>query len=403
MVNDKGNFTVRSCETEEDVRNVADFLQGIFGHGRDYILTHPDVKRPQSMRYVEHQGAIVSAHVLEHMELSVGENWVRAARVELVGTAPSFRMNGLCRLLMDDSMALLKTGGTQLVIIFGEPLFGQLGFEYCVPTYMQTMPNYSPPGSAIIPTPALAELKSSQWLRPMSPNDLLRIAEIHGGDNPSGNFSRRRPQYYWRHLVKKLGIDTYHVVGHGSKITGYVRIDSGRGFVQAKEVVTLDEGACDSILCHLYQLAIANGAEAVVFHCPHSGTFGIHIRRRGAAHYAPYAERETNLQMRLLDLRACLRMMCPTLSHRVQQSEFHNLNRRYNLLTESASAGLHIQSGKVSLVETTDDAQDIWISEKRMAQLLTGFRFDEAFHDRLVDVLFPTGEPYWYVDDIPGE
>ena len=69
-------------------------------------------------------------------------------------------------------------------------------------------------------------------------------------------------------------------------------------------------------------------------------------------------------------------------------------------MTESASAGLHIQNGKVSLVETTDDAQDIWIPEKRMAQLLTGFRFDEAFHWRFVDVMFPTGEPYWYVDDI---
>jgi len=161
------------------------------------------VKRPQSVRYVEHQGTIVSAHVLERMELSLGENWVRAARVEHVGTAPSFRMKGLCRLLMDDSMVLLKTGGTQLAVIFGEPLFRRLGFEYCIPTYMQTMPNYSPPGSAIIPTRALAEFTSSQWLRPMSPEDLPRVAEIHSRGNPSGNFSRRRPQYYWGHLVRR--------------------------------------------------------------------------------------------------------------------------------------------------------------------------------------------------------
>ena len=199
----------------------------------------PNVKRPQSIRYVEHEGAIVSAHVLEHMELSVGENWVRAVRVEYVGTAPSFRMNGLCRLLMDDSMALLKTGGTQLAVVFGEPLFRRLGFEYCIPTYMQTMPNYSPPGSAIIPTRALAELKSSQWFRPMSPEDLPRIAGVHSRDNPAGNFSRRRAQYYWRHLVKTHGIDTYHVVGHRSEVTGYVRIESGRGSVQAKEVVAV--------------------------------------------------------------------------------------------------------------------------------------------------------------------
>ena len=92
--------------------------------------------------------------------------------------------------------------------------------------------------------------------------------------------------------------------------------------------------------------------------------------------------------------------MCSTLSHRVQQSEFHNLNGRYNFLSETASAGLHIQNGKVSLVEMTGDAQDICIPEKKMAQLLTGFQLDEPFHDRSIDVLFPTGEPYRYADDI---
>jgi len=246
MVNSGEGFTIRSCETEEDTSRAAEFLQGIFGHGRDYILTHPDVKRPQSVRYVEHQGEIVSAHVLEHMELSLGEQWVRAARVEIVGTAPSFRMRDLCRHLMADSMELLKSEDTQLAVIFGEPLFQRLGFEYCIPTYIQTMPDYSPPGSAIIPTAALAKFRASQRLRRMKPEDLPRIAEVHSGDNPAGNLSRRRPQYYWSYLVNKLGIDTYQIVGHGSKITGYVRIESGRGSVQAREVVALDESACDS-------------------------------------------------------------------------------------------------------------------------------------------------------------
>lgn len=403
MVNGREGFTVRSCETEEDTRRVAEFLQGIFGHGRDYILAHPDVKRPQSVRYIEHEGVIASAHVLEHMELSLGEEWVRAARVEIVGTAPSFRMRGLCRHLMADSMELLKAEGTALAVIFGEPLFQRLGFEYCIPTYIQTMPDYSPPGSAVIPTRALAKFRASQLLRPMRPEDVPKIAEVHSGDNPAGNFSRHRPQYYWRHLVNKLGIDTYQIVGHGSKITGYVRIDSGRGSVEAREVVALDEEACAAILHHLYQSATANGAEAVVFHCPHPGTFGAHIRRHGAAQYAPYAERDTNLQMRLLDLRQCLQVICPALSQRVQQSEFHNLNGRYNLLTENASAGLHIQNGRVSLVDAAGDAQDVWIPEKRMCQLLTGFRPDEPSDDRLVDVMFPAGEPYWYADDISGE
>ena len=80
------DFVVRAAENDDAVVRVADFLHGIFGHGRDYILTHPDIRRPRAIRYVEHQGAVVAAHVLESMTLSLGETWVRAGRVEIVGT-----------------------------------------------------------------------------------------------------------------------------------------------------------------------------------------------------------------------------------------------------------------------------------------------------------------------------
>ena len=40
------DFVIRSAENDGSVARVADFLHGIFGHGRDYVLTHPDVRRP---------------------------------------------------------------------------------------------------------------------------------------------------------------------------------------------------------------------------------------------------------------------------------------------------------------------------------------------------------------------
>ena len=129
------DFVIKHAENEDAVARVAEFLHDIFGHGRDYILNHPDIRRPSAIRYIEHQDVIVAAHVLESMTLSLGGTWVHAVRVAYVGTDPGFRKQGLCRRLMNDSLTFLRSEGNQLALIFGYPLFRKLGFEYCVPTY----------------------------------------------------------------------------------------------------------------------------------------------------------------------------------------------------------------------------------------------------------------------------
>jgi ribosomal protein S18 acetylase RimI-like enzyme len=396
----KSDLIVKHAENEDAVARAAGFLHGIFGHGRDYILNHPDIRRPRAIRYVEHQDVIVAAHVLESMTLSLGETWVHAARIEHVATAPGFRKRGLCRGLMNDSLTFLKTEGYQLALVFGYPLFRKFGFEYCIPTYEQTMPNYSPPGSAIIPTRGLSGLKASGSVRPMRTDEIASIAEVHRRDNPHGNLSRRRSRDYWRHLVQQRGLDTYLVSENGGEVTGYVRIESEGGSVQAREAVALDDASCEAILCHLYELATSEGAEVVVLFCPHSGTLGQYLRGHGAAQYAPDAQRETNLQMIVLDLPACLRALQPELSCRAHGSEFWSTCGRYNILTESAGVAIDLRRGDVTIVETTEDGENMRVSDRRMAQLLAGFRSHEASGHRLLDVLFPPGEPYWYVDDI---
>jgi predicted acetyltransferase len=394
------DFVIKAADNDEAVVRVADFLHKIFGHGRDYILTHPDVERPGAIRYVEHRGAVVAAHVLESMTLSLGKTFVRAGRIELVATEPTFRKQGLCRRLINDSLAYLKSEGAQLALIFGYPLFRKLGFEYCIPTYEQTMPNYSPPGSAIIPTRALVGLTESHPLRPMRPDDVPQIAKVHSRDNPPGNLSRCRSRDYWAHLVQQRGPGTYLICENEGAITGYVRVESDRGAVEAREAVAIDDPSCKAILGHLYEAAKANAAEVVVFHCPHCGTLGQCLRRRGAAQYAPDARRETNLQMIVLDLLSYLRALQPELSHRVQESEFYNTSGRYRIITENAGIAIDLQRGEVTIAKATGDGEEIRVPAKQMAQLLAGFRSHQTTGHRLLDTLFPPGEPYWYVDDI---
>ena len=61
--------------TPDDVAHVGEFLEPIFGHWRDYLGNHPDVQAPECVRYIELDAEIVSAHVIERMELSFGDGW----------------------------------------------------------------------------------------------------------------------------------------------------------------------------------------------------------------------------------------------------------------------------------------------------------------------------------------
>ncbi len=91
------DFMIRSAMTDDDVVRVADFLYGIFGHGRNYILTHPGIQRPRAVRYVERNGAVVAGLVIESMTLTLGGTSVPAGRIENVGTQyskPRFRNKG---------------------------------------------------------------------------------------------------------------------------------------------------------------------------------------------------------------------------------------------------------------------------------------------------------------------
>jgi len=402
------NLVIKHGRTPDDVARVGEFLEPIFGHWRDYLGSHPDVRAPECVRYIESDGEIVSAHVIERMELSFADGWIPAARVEWVATRESFRRQGLCRRLMEDSITWLKSEGTHVVVIFGEPLFRRLGFEYCIPSYEQTMPDYTPPGSHIIPTRALERFHERQAISPASETDLPDMARLHEADNPQGNLSRRRPAYYWQYLVHSKGIGTYSAVRTGGALSGYFRVQAGERAVHVREVVARDEEACSTIVAAVHQLAQAHAAETVVFHCPHSGTFGAYVRIHGAAAHWPHAQRETNLQMRVLDLAGCLKGLQSHLSRRLRRSDLCSLEGRYNIVTENSSVGLCLRDGEVTVIDEAEGGEDIALPDKIMAQLLSGFHVERpnhlsdsnAVHNRLIETMFPPGEPYWYVDDL---
>lgn len=242
----------------------------------------------------------------------------------------------------------------------------------------------------------------------MRPDDLPAIAALHEGGNPKGNLSRRRPMEYWEYLVREKGLDNYRVIQSERDLTGYFRIEASTGDVRLHEVAAVTEDACQGILRSACEAARDHGAGLLIVHCPHQSTFGSHLRQRGAAEYSPFADRLTSLQLKILDLPGCLRLLTADLSRRVERSELAGCQAKYQFATEDDRVVVRTGKGKVAVTEDAAQARRISIPSRTMAQLVCGFgtfRHEAEWHPpaeeaRLLEVLFPPGEPYWHVDDL---
>ena len=95
-------------------------------------------------------------------------------------------------------------------------------------------------------------------------------------------------------------------------------------------------------------------------------------------------------------------------SARILRSEFARSAGRYRILTEDGSVVLDVCDGRVDVLEEAPDAKDVPVAAGTMAQLLSGFRMPDhpgegkeiPGEQRLMEVLFPPTEPFWYVDDV---
>jgi len=77
-----------------------------------------------------------------------------------------------------------------------------------------------------------------------------------------------------------------------------------------------------------------------------------------------------------------------------------NTDGCYNIITESAAVAVGLHRGRVTVREAKDDGENIRVPERRIAQLLTGFQSSRIKEHRILEVLFPPGDPYWHVDDL---
>jgi GNAT superfamily N-acetyltransferase len=214
----------------------------------DTLTTRDSEHLPEYVRIIDLAGQPIAMAVVVPRRVLIADTPVESAIITLVGTDPDHRGRGLTRLLLEDTIAFIRSRGFRLSMLYGAPEFyGPLGF---VPSLGNYATDFAPPVSAREPArepfaglpgdgnepaaPGAVRL----W-RPLAEADLPFVTRLYAAATAHTPCTVIRPAESWVWLPRNRG-SSLHVCQEGSEVKGYVRLlDRTEG--QQEDVLAVHE------------------------------------------------------------------------------------------------------------------------------------------------------------------
>ncbi|MGQ9681765.1 MAG: GNAT family N-acetyltransferase [Anaerolineae bacterium] len=366
-------WTVRTAESFADYARVAEFFghfEGPQAHAycqRRLTFTR---HRPEFTRYIEADGQVVSALLLRHERWLLDGATLDAGLVENVLTHPDYRRRGLFTALLNDSLALLRAEGYPLAAIHGDAaLHARFGFS---PVRYQV--------EVTLPAERAVALPATGRARPFAPADLGDLAALYDATYAALAAVQERTAGVWQWLLPDLG-DVVVMEGAAGPIAGYARVEQRAVLhkLRVTEAAAADGRAAQALLAILGNRARREGLETLYlplsFEHPLARTA---LLAGGQVHLAgpsmPGSHWGHADQARVLDLRAALQALAPTLNRRLATSRYAGWTGTLALDTESGGATLELTAGGVRTSPERDAAPAVavYLPSALLAPLLLG-------------------------------
>jgi GNAT superfamily N-acetyltransferase len=370
----------------------------------DFLL----VENTPTGEIVSTVGLLTETWAYEGIPLPVG-------RVELVGTHPDFRRQGLVQAQMAVIERMLKAKGCAMSCIAGIPHFyRQFGYEYAIPLdscahLSLDLPSGLPPQSNEPPP-----------IRAMSPGtDLRQVRELYDAHAGELCITSLRNEALWRFQeTAPLGIPqrpTTFVVEDRAGLFGYFRLRKNmwkpwmefmEASVRPGGQVWGSQSALQAILQYGKDLAQQNGYSRLCFALPQSHPLVEYVRYLGAQQQRQYA-----WQVRIADHASFLRHLGPALERRITNSLLAGFSGVLDIDIFSRLIRIQFERGRLSTVVDAPRGSGesmLRLTPPMLTQLALGYRAIaelteshleasiEVGAHQLVDVLFPKTESFVY-------
>jgi len=414
---------LRAVRSDEDVERLAEFNAFVnqdpaAGALTEWWLsgTHPTVNLPDFL-YVENTetGEVVSTVGL------ITETWtyegipLQVGRVELVGTHPDYRRQGLVVAQMNVIERMLEAKNCAMSCIAGIPHFyRQFGYEYAIPLD-------SCASMRLDQVPALPRgRRGSVSIRGMDPGtDLRQVMDLYEAQVAGLCVTSLRYEALWRFqesappgLAEPAGT---HVVVDRSGVVGYFRVRKNmwHPWLEFTEACVLPGGqrwgtrdALHAILRFGRDLAEQHDLSKHSFALPER-----HPLVTSASYLGAQPEQQYAWQVRIADHTDFLKRVSPALERRLAHSLLAGFSGSLDIDLMPRLVRVQLDCGRVSSVadgQRPSRGSILRITPLLLTQLLLGYRSCAEIAEshlevavdaparELVDVLFPKAESFAY-------
>ncbi len=341
---------------------------------------HPGCRVDDFLVVEDPAGGIASTLVLLDQRWRVAGVTLPVGRIELVGTAPAHRRQGLVRALMEEVHRRSAARGHLLQVISGKPWFyRQFGYEYAL----------AKTSSASLPVGAIATSPGDQLnVRPARESDLDFITDLAevGAARDGVTCVRSREQWGYDLDTPRPGNGHAIEVGvlerHDSASIGFVahhrRLHDGRLLIRAVELV--DPSRWPSLSDPLLAVLAARGRERAGAQTLEQLALllgGRHpiVALSGAAAELPSDE----WYVRIADVAALLEALRPALDRRTAGSDlFRAWSGRLELDWHRGGLSVAWEDGRVTAIEprvrVPSEEADVALPVGALWMLLLGHR-----------------------------
>jgi len=347
-------------------------------------------------------GKAVSRVGIVDRGMRVGSSVVRMGGVAGLWTEREHRMRGYARALMNDAVGYMGDRGYDVSMLFGiEGFYHRFGYAPCMAEHELN-----------IPTKNAERAQGRYQVREFREGDTGDILQIYQENNRDRSCTILRAEEAWRGF--RMEDDGYEplkafVVEDGGEVAAYAAFRERRDRLVVAEVGWRREDAFGTLLREFSEIAIRMRSGSIHVHLPAGHPFAEFCQAYGCEVSSWYPWNGDGM-LRIIDLESLFRKIRAELGGRVRRSGLGDYSGSLTIETDLGAVTLEIDGGNVAVNPGGGGGSLLRLPQARLAQLVVGYRSlrslllepgVEARGDtqRLVDALFPRGEPYVWMSD----
>lgn len=368
------------------------------GDAAEAVLTttiHNDPRfEPAKLRVVaEGQRIIGVVNVIDRF-VRLGSVQVRCAIIAPLAVAAERQGTGVGSALMRDSLQWARQEGFQISMLWGHAwLYPRYGYAPGLKHYEVRVPTHLHPRD-----------DGAYSLRAYTPSDTVALRQVYHAETAMTTLAEVRSDEPWE--WRPLQTDTFVevVVDPARAMRGYMRGKLTEQQLEVGELFAMDTGAAQALFDRLLHLAHSKGISEVKVTATPWNRWSRLAFVEGAQ--LCVSSGGGSGMIRVLDWPRFLETILPELERRIQSSDY--VARRAKVLIETPVgwATVQVEQGKVG-VSAARSMNAVTLPFHALAPLVTGYLpiaelaslpgvfIDGRDTQRLIDVLFPEGNPHW--------